>query len=111
MKKLMLLTIFAVAVSLAVSACPPSVQKNAAKTMISDAKAAGAKNNANAKARLDSAESTFATGEKSEKKLKYKDAKAKYEQAYREANDAWKMALPRAEGCNNTCPAGYSLCP
>lgn len=110
MKKLMLLLIFAVAVSLAISGCPPTTQKDAAKKMISDAKAAGAKNNPNAKARLDSAENTFATGEKSEKKLKYKDSKAKYEQAYREANDAWKMALPRSENCNSSCPPGYSLC-
>ena len=78
--------------------------------MISDAKAAGAKNNANAKARLDSAEKTFATGEKSEKKLQYKAAQSKYEQAYREAKDAWKMALPRNEACTCTCPPGYR-CP
>jgi CRISPR/Cas system CMR subunit Cmr6 (Cas7 group RAMP superfamily) len=111
MKKLLLVAIVAfVAVGLAMG-CAPTAQKDAAKKMISDAKAAGAKNNANAKARLDSAESSYAAGEKADKKMKYKDSKAAYEKAYREAKDAWKMAVKRQEPCSTTCPAGYKPCP
>lgn len=107
MKKLLLVAIVAlVAVGLAMG-CAPSAQKDAAKKMISDAKAAGAKNNANAKARLDSAESSYAAAEKADKKMKYKDSKSAYEKAYREAKDAWKMAVKKP----GDCPAGCRACP
>jgi len=110
MKKLLLVAIAAfVAVALTMG-CAPTAQKNAAKNMISDAKAAGAKTNANAKARLDSAESAYAAGEKSDKKMKYKESKADYEKAYSEAKDAWKMSVKKKEGCSQTCPPGYKSC-
>jgi len=111
MKKVLLVAIVAlVAVAVALGGCAPASQKTAAKNMISDAKAAGAKNNANAKARLDSAESAYASGEKADKKMKYKDSKADYEKAYREAKDAWKMSVKKKEGCSTTCPPGYKSC-
>jgi len=112
MKKTLVLVGILMFAAVMAAGCPcGTAEKNVANKMISDAKAAGAVNDASAGAKLKSAESSFAAADKSAKKLKCKDAKAGYTKAYNEANDAWKTGLankPAApcSGGGGTCPKG-----
>jgi len=101
-KALILVGILAVVVSFGLAGCgcdSAKVQKDTAKSMISDAKAAGAASDA----KLKSAESSMAAAEKAEKKMKCKDAKSGYEKAYTDAKDAWKSALSSKPAANCPC--------
>jgi hypothetical protein len=103
-KALILVGILAVVASLGIAGCScGNVEKDPAKSMISDAKAAGAANDSAAQAKLKSAESSMASADKAEKKFKCKDAKADYIKAYNDAKDAWKTTLTNKPAANCPC--------
>lgn len=104
-KSIALTTLFALALAVLLGACAPTVQKTAAKDMIKEAEKDGAKNDAEARQLLQSAEDKYDRALKNEKKLKMNDAKYDYERAYDDALEAWETIAEVKGQCKN-CPSG-----